>query len=91
MVAPFCIYSENVRGSFKLSTGRGAVLPPGAVMPQVTRRCVEIRRFHRAVVPSVGCSSMDPGHHGCCCDLDGAIPDEHRGVGGYRNHGMLPG
>ena len=30
------VYSENVRGSFKLSTGRGAVLPPGAVMPQVT-------------------------------------------------------
>ena len=28
------VYSVNVRGSFKLSTGEGAVLPPGAVMPQ---------------------------------------------------------
>ena len=25
-----------MRGSFKLSTGGGTVLPPGAVMPQVT-------------------------------------------------------
>ena len=30
------VYSVNVRGSFKLSTGGGAVLPPGAVMLQVT-------------------------------------------------------
>ena len=30
------VYSVNVRGSFKLSTGERTVLPPGAVMPQVT-------------------------------------------------------
>ena len=30
------LYSANVRGSFKLSTGQGTVLPPGAVMSQVT-------------------------------------------------------
>ena len=30
------VYSVNVRGSFKLSIGQGTVLPPGAVMPQVT-------------------------------------------------------
>ena len=29
------VYSANVRDSFKLSTGQGTVLPPGAVMPQV--------------------------------------------------------
>ena len=29
-------HSVNVRGSFKLSTGERTVLPPGAVMPQVT-------------------------------------------------------
>ena len=50
-------------------------------------RCVEIRRLHGAVVPSVGCSSMEPGHHGCCYDVDGAAPGDHRGVGGCRNHG----
>ena len=31
------VYSVNVRGSFKLSTGQGTVLPPGAVMPQLAR------------------------------------------------------
>ena len=30
------VYSVNVRGSFKLSTGERTVLPPGSVMPQVT-------------------------------------------------------
>ena len=50
-----------------------------------------IRRLHGAVVLSVGCSSMDPGHHCWCCDVDGAAPDDHRGVGDCRNHGMLPG
>ena len=30
------VYSVNVRGSFKLSTVEGTVLPPGTVMPQVT-------------------------------------------------------
>ena len=30
------IYSGNERGSFTLSTGQGTVLPPEAVMPQVT-------------------------------------------------------
>ena len=33
------VYSVNVRGNFKLSTGEGTVLPPGAVMPQVTLGC----------------------------------------------------
>ena len=32
------VYSVIVRGSFKLSTGEGTVLPPGAVMPQVILR-----------------------------------------------------
>ena len=32
------VYSVNVRGSFKLYPGEGTVLPPGAVMPQVTLR-----------------------------------------------------
>ena len=52
-------------------------------------RCVEIRRLHGAVVTSVGCSSMDPGHHCCCCDVDGAAPGDHRGVGGCRNTGCF--
>ena len=37
---PQSVYSVNVRGSFKLSTGGGTVLPPGAVMPQVTLLCM---------------------------------------------------
>ena len=36
-----CVYSVNVRGSFKLSTGQGTVLYPGAVMPQVTLLSVD--------------------------------------------------
>ena len=55
------------------------------------RQCVQVRCLPCAVVPSVGCSSMYPGHHGCGCDVDGAAPGDHRGVGGCRNHGMLPG
>ena len=48
------------------------------------------RRLHGAVVSSVGCSSMDPGHHCCCCDVDGVAPS-NSDVGCYRNHGILPG
>ena len=53
------------------------------------RRCVEIRRLHGAVGPSVGCSSMDPGHPCWCCDVDGAAPGDHHGVGDCCNHGSV--
>ena len=40
------VYSVNVRGSFKLSTGEGTVLPPpGAVMPQVTLKTKVLSNF----------------------------------------------
>ena len=42
------VYSVNVRGSFKLSTGEGTVLPPGAVMPRVTLSSMwKAQRFRR--------------------------------------------
>ena len=45
------VYSVNVRGSFKLSTCQGTVLPPGAVMPQVTLVVVAVMsRWDHTVV-----------------------------------------
>ena len=52
------------------------------------RHCVQKRCLPCEVVPSVGCSSMYHGDYDC--DVDGAAPGDHRGVGDCRNHGMIP-
>ena len=51
-------------------------------------RCVEIRCLHGAVVPSVGCSSMDPGQNTVTAVAWTVLS---LAIGGCRKHGMLPG
>ena len=56
MIATFCV---NVRGSFKLSTGEGTVLPPGAVTPQVTLHSLLKQSLLVDIIPhSVQLSSL---------------------------------